>query len=58
MDPASGKYNSPLLSADLELVPGYRRLQGIVYRKGDRRFGDARRRRNRRHAGGAGLSDG
>jgi putative molybdopterin biosynthesis protein len=38
MDPASGEYNLPLLTPDLKLVPGYRRLEGIVFRKGDRRF--------------------
>ena len=38
MDPATGPYNRPFLTAGLELVPGYRRLQGIVFRKGDRRF--------------------
>jgi putative molybdopterin biosynthesis protein len=38
MDPASGAYNAPLLSPDLILIAGYRRLQGIVFRKGDTRF--------------------
>src|SRR5262249_7150361 len=38
MDPASGECNRPLLTPDLKLVPGYRRLQGIVFRKGDRRL--------------------
>jgi putative molybdopterin biosynthesis protein len=38
MDPATGEYNAPLLPADLALIPGYRRLQGIVFRRGDRRF--------------------
>jgi putative molybdopterin biosynthesis protein len=38
MDPATGEYNASFLSAELELVPGYRRLQGIVFRKGDPRF--------------------
>ena len=38
MDPESGEYNRPFLTPALELVPGYRRLQGIVYRKGDARF--------------------
>ena len=31
-------YNMPYLSDGLELVPGWRRMQGIVFRKGDRRF--------------------
>jgi len=38
MDPETGEYNRPFLTPTLELVPGYRRLQGIVHRKGDRRF--------------------
>jgi putative molybdopterin biosynthesis protein len=38
MDPATGEYNRPLLTPELELVPGYRRLQGVVFRKGDERF--------------------
>ncbi|MBO0735280.1 MAG: molybdopterin biosynthesis protein [Alphaproteobacteria bacterium] len=38
MDPETGEYNRPFLTAALELVSGYRRLQGIVFRKGDPRF--------------------
>jgi len=38
MDPETGEYNHPFLTPDLELVPGYRRLQGIIYRQGDQRF--------------------
>jgi putative molybdopterin biosynthesis protein len=38
MDPATGVYNRPLLTPELELIPGYCRLQGIVFRAGDRRF--------------------
>jgi putative molybdopterin biosynthesis protein len=38
MDPATGEYNRPLLTPDLELITGYRRLQGVVFRKGDPRF--------------------
>jgi putative molybdopterin biosynthesis protein len=38
MDPETGEYNRPFLTPALALVPGYRRLQGIVYRKGDPRF--------------------
>jgi putative molybdopterin biosynthesis protein len=38
MDPQTGEYNRPFLTAALELIPGYRRLQGIVYRRGDRHF--------------------
>ena len=38
MDPATGEYNRPLLTDTLSLVPGYGRMQGIVYRQGDARF--------------------
>jgi len=38
MDPETGEYNRPMLGPGLELVPGYRRLQGIAFRRGDRRF--------------------
>ena len=38
MDPATGAYNRHLPDAGLELVAGYRRLQGIVFRRGDERF--------------------
>ncbi|HEY1299900.1 MAG TPA: molybdopterin biosynthesis protein [Stellaceae bacterium] len=38
MDPATGEYNRPFLTPRLALFAGYRRLQGIVYRAGDRRF--------------------
>ncbi len=38
MDPATGIYNRPLLTPALELIPGYGRMQGIVYRRGDARF--------------------
>jgi putative molybdopterin biosynthesis protein len=38
MDPQTGDYNRPFLTEALELIPGYRRRQGIVFRAGDRRF--------------------
>ncbi|MBL8669351.1 MAG: molybdopterin biosynthesis protein [Alphaproteobacteria bacterium] len=38
LDPASDTYNRPFLTADLALLPGYRRQQGILYRSGDARF--------------------
>jgi len=38
MDPETGQYNHPLLTPDLDLIPGYRRMQGIVFRSGDSRF--------------------
>ncbi|MCK1651947.1 molybdopterin biosynthesis protein [Bradyrhizobium sp. 149] len=34
----SEAYNTPYLVEGLELVPGWRRMQGIVFRKGDKRF--------------------
>jgi putative molybdopterin biosynthesis protein len=37
-DPETGEYNIPYLSPDLELVEGYGRLQGVVFRLGDERF--------------------
>jgi len=37
-DEKSETYNTPYLSEGLELVPGWRRMQGIVFRKGDARF--------------------
>ncbi len=38
LDEATGTYNTPYLAEGLELVPGWRRMQGIVFRKGDARF--------------------
>ena len=38
VDPETGEYNRPLLTDALSLVPGYGRMQGIVYRTGDARF--------------------
>jgi putative molybdopterin biosynthesis protein len=38
LDPVTNTYNRPFLGDDLLLVPGYGRLQGIVYRQGDPRF--------------------
>lgn len=38
MDPATGKYNRPLLTDNLTLVTGYGRMQGFVFRRGDDRF--------------------
>ena len=37
-DEKTETYNTPYLADDLELVPGWRRMQGIVFRKGDTRF--------------------
>jgi putative molybdopterin biosynthesis protein len=38
LDPETNTYNRPYLGDDLLLVPGYRRMQGIVFRRGDPRF--------------------
>jgi putative molybdopterin biosynthesis protein len=37
-DDKTGSYNAPFLGEGLELVPGWRRMQGIVFRRGDARF--------------------
>jgi putative molybdopterin biosynthesis protein len=37
-DEKSETYNTPFLGEGLELAPGWRRMQGIVFRKGDARF--------------------
>ena len=37
-DEKSESYNAPFLTTGLELVPGWRRMQGIVFRAGDPRF--------------------
>ncbi len=38
VDPATGIYNKHLLAPGLSLVPGWRRMQGFVFRAGDARF--------------------
>lgn len=38
LDPESGEYNRPFLSETVELIEGYGRSQGIVFRRGDPRF--------------------
>ncbi len=38
LDPQTGEYNRPFLTPELDLIPGYGRLQGIVFRQGDTRF--------------------
>ncbi len=38
VDPATGIYNKHLLGPGLALVPGWRRMQGFVFRPGDARF--------------------
>jgi putative molybdopterin biosynthesis protein len=37
-DDKTETYNTPFLDQGLELVPGWRRMQGIVFRTGDERF--------------------
>ena len=38
IDPATGEYNEHLLSPGLSLVQGWRRMQGVLFRPGDKRF--------------------
>jgi putative molybdopterin biosynthesis protein len=38
LDVKTGEYNRPFLSGALEFVPGYARVQGVVFRRGDSRF--------------------
>ncbi len=38
VDPATGVYNKHLLGPGMTLVPGWRRMQGFVFRPGDARF--------------------
>ncbi len=38
VDPATGIYNRHLLAPGLALVPGWRRMQGFIFRPGDARF--------------------
>ena len=38
MDPLSGTYNTHLLTPGVSLVPGWQRMQGLVYRQNDKRF--------------------
>ena len=38
LDPKSNEYNRPFLTPALQLIAGYGRLQGLVFRPGDTRF--------------------
>ncbi|MFA6264507.1 MAG: molybdopterin biosynthesis protein, partial [Pseudolabrys sp.] len=38
VDPQTGDYNKHLVTPDLSLVPGWKRMQGVVYRAGDQRL--------------------
>src|SRR5207245_7812450 len=35
---ATGSYNRPFVTPEMQLIEGYGRVQGIVYRRGDARF--------------------
>ena len=37
-DPDSGAYNAPFLADGMRLIPGWRRMQGLLFRPGDPRF--------------------
>jgi molybdenum cofactor synthesis domain-containing protein len=52
-DEKTESYNTPFLSEGLELIPGWRRMQGIVFRAGDARF----ERLNAQEAVRAALAD-
>src|SRR5205085_11714138 len=53
LDPATDSYNKPFLNDSVELVHGYGRLQGVVFRRGDERFEG----RTAQAAVGAALAD-
>ena len=38
IDPETGKYNEHLVTPELSLVRGWRRMQGMLFRRGDARF--------------------
>jgi putative molybdopterin biosynthesis protein len=38
LDPHAGQYNRPFMTRGLDLIPGYGRMQGVVFRRGDQRF--------------------
>jgi putative molybdopterin biosynthesis protein len=42
MDPVSGIYNTPYLTEALTLLPGYGRMQGVVFRPDNPKFRDCR----------------
>jgi putative molybdopterin biosynthesis protein len=42
MDPVSGIYNTPYLTEGLTLLPGYGRMQGVVFRRDNPKFRDCR----------------
>ncbi|MCH8466026.1 MAG: molybdopterin biosynthesis protein [Roseinatronobacter sp.] len=38
LQPETGEYNTPYLTDGMRLIPGWRRMQGLVFRKGDPRL--------------------
>jgi putative molybdopterin biosynthesis protein len=42
MDPATEVYNKPYLTPELTLLPGYGRMQGVVFRQDNPKFRDCR----------------
>ena len=38
LDPETNQYNRPFVTTGLDLIAGYGRAQGVVFRRGDRRF--------------------
>jgi putative molybdopterin biosynthesis protein len=38
LDPKTDEYNRPFLTPSLDLITGYGRVQGVVFRRGDARF--------------------
>ena len=38
LDPQTGNYNEHLIGGGLSLIRGWRRMQGVLYRPGDKRF--------------------
>ncbi len=38
LDAETGQYNQPFVTDDLQLIPGYQRMQGVLFRPGDQRF--------------------
>ena len=59
VDPATGVYNRHLLAPGLSLVKGWQRMQGVLFRPGDKRFeGKTRRGRGEGRARRCRLPDG
>jgi putative molybdopterin biosynthesis protein len=42
LDDRTNVYNRPFLGPDMMLIPGYRRMQGVVFRRGDKRLTDGK----------------